>query len=634
MNFLFAHFYSFLPVPLIIFSIIIIGRFFLKYIGNFEGSESLIFSYALGYGIVSHIFFIFGIFGFYNKFAAWFFAVGVILILHRVSKKVFLEILGHINNFRHLLKRNIFISTPIILCLCAAFALSFMPPHYYDSLVYHLALPSEYIKNNSIRPLGYNLYSHFPQNAEMTFLFSLLAGDEITANIITFFTSMFLLASLYTFTKKHTVDEKTGILSVFFMVSSTFFMLLSASTYVELHIAFLCFVAVWLFLRYVRTKENDSLLLSAVISGLAIGVKYTGFSNLIAINILLIIFSIKNKEGIINISSKIFSFNLAAFVSSAIWFVKNSIYTGNPVFPFFYNILGYGDAGWNRSSASGYFEMLTEYSHKSSIFFELFLLPYNVIFNPVKFGGGIDVLGDFGWTLLLLSFPLIFFFKKKLSNSLYPIVYCTVVFLIWFFTKPVLRFLVPLAGMLAVISALSIYEFYRRASFISKFLLVSLVSGITLVNMWYFFFIAGIFQPTGVITGFESRGGYLGRILKNSPYPAFEYINKYLSKESRIFFVGEQRTFYCDAKMVATNVFAPNPLISWANDSSTADELHKKIKLQNFDYIFYNISEAERLRPYGIFDFTDKGLGNWRGLLKKLESRIVFYQKGLAIYKL
>lgn len=666
-----------LSALIIVFSVVVVGGMFLDIFKvKFDRDEKFIFSYAVGYGLLSHIVFILGVIGLYEKWAAW------LIIFFIFTLRLLKKLLSRYQNgvgWRYYqgtsLARFLYGFVPKSLsgrvvffvslaCVFVIFALSFVPPHYYDSLVYHLALPAEYIKNNSIKPLHFNLYSHFPQNAEMLFTLGLLIGDEITTNLLTFFTSVIFLLSIFVFIKKVTTSISNAWFGIFLVATTPFFMLLSPSTYVELHIAFFSFVSFWFFIKFLETLSLKLLFLLSIFCGFTIGVKYTGFATLLTINSLLLVFFLKEKlrhyryiqDHRINPGTKntlqprfstrltqienfkipwlrsFFVLNFGAFISSFIWYAKNFIYTGNPVFPFFYNVFGYRNIDWNQQSAAGYFSMLTEYSHRSSVFYEIILLPYNLIFNPVRFGGGIDVLGDFGWVIFLCVSPLFLIMVGKIKNAGFMILYAAIIFAVWFFTKPVLRFLIPASGIFAVLSAMAIGILYKKINSVLKLSLVIFIASLTAINIYYFMYIVSFFRPWKVVSGQITRDEYLSSVLRHSPYPAFLFINKYLDSNAKIFFVGEQRSFYCKTKLVATNVFAPNPLVRWADSARTSDELLTKIKLQNFTHIFYNIPESERLRGYGIFNFTPQGLRNWLELLEKLE--LIFDYRGLRIYKL
>lgn len=615
------------------FTLLAVGRRAIEAFGLKIGGPSAraIFSFAVGYGLMAHVFFALGVVGLYTKAVGWIIFGAAVFLSRGTLKNLYDDILSAAAGLRAAVGASPATAFAALFFILLTALLSLAPPHFYDSLVYHLALPSEYIKQNSIRALPNNLFSHFPQNAEMIFLFALLLGDGVTANLLTFFTSVFALGAVYIFTRDR-FGASAAALSVFILSSSTFFMLLASCTYVEIHLAFMLFAAFWLFAEYAERDDERLLAAAGVLSGFAVGIKYTGFAGLFALNVILLSHSFFRRAAVSAVLRRLFALNAAAFAASAVWFIKNAVYAGNPVFPFFYRIFGYKNVGWTDAAAAGYFAMLTEYSHKSSIFFELLALPYNMIFNPIKFGGGMDVLGDLGWTLFLAATPVAIFFLKKNSALRRLFVYSALFFAVWFATKPVLRFFVPAALPLAVISGVVINQIYRRLPSIPRMFVVAAVLAASLSNLRYFLFVTSFFNPARVIIGSESREAYLIRTLKNSPVAAFGYINREAAPDGRIFFVGEQRLYYCSAFAAASNVFAPNPLIAWADAAVSADELLETIRLKNFTHIFYNIPEGERLAPYGIFDFSAKGKKNWNELLYNLLPRAVYYDGACIIY--
>jgi len=139
-------------------------------------------------------------------------------------------------------------------------------------------------------------------------------------------------------------------------------------------------------------------------------------------------------------------------------------------------------------------------------------------------------------------------------------------------------------------------------------------------------------QPFRVALGLETKDDYLTNRLKYSPYPVFEYINKNLSDKDKIFFVGEQRSFYCKKKYIASNVFAPNPLIDWANNSKNYLELINKMKSYGITHVIYNKNEGQRLLGYGIFNFSLQGKKNWEELISN--TKLLFHYNEVYLYSL
>ncbi len=634
---------------------------------NFAGGRDFFkesfLSVALGYGALALFIFLLGVIGFYQgfKFYVALAFYTIVLVYYLVKKKEFIPDLKSLHqSFLNILSlhRNtvsLFFDIGGIFFLLIAFALSFLPPHYYDSLVYHLALPSEYIKNNSIVPVPYNLYSHFPQNAEMTFLIALKVGNEASAQLVTFFLSCLVAVGVRKFIRVNFETEIGASAGFFILASAPFFLFLAPSTYVEFHQAFLSFATFWCMWDYLLKQElpsasrrifSSEILCAGIFSGLAIGVKYTAFASLAALNIMFIWLYLKkilygsmsppsDRKKII---ADFFALNASAFFIASPWFIKNFLFTGNPIFPFFYEIFrGSGSSvGWNDYAAQGYFSALTEYAHKSSVFFELVTLPYNLLIKPLKFGGGIDVLGDFGWLVFFVFGALSLLWWRK---NFYVLLYAIIVGVIWFLTKPVLRFLVPLAPVLAVLCGMTAGYFMEKKILRPTRIIIFLaIVGCALHSFYYFLFIARYFRPLSYLSGRETKSQYLSNTLKYSPYPAFEFINelhkkcKAEGKSVRVFFVGEQRAFYCKAPLVAPSVFAPNPLVEWADTSSTPVALFLKLRTQKFTLIFYNTFEGERLRPYGIFDFTLRGENIWKEFLARFSERIIYQDKYSIIY--
>lgn len=624
--------------------------------------EDGIFSLAAGYGALASLFFLAGVAGIYRT---WFAAAATLTPVAAATALFGApSIIGKFTNIFFVAKRRLpsispaflWTTTAFFFILCA-FALSLLPPHHYDSLVYHLALPAEYIKNNSISPAPYNLYSHFPQNAEMIFLAALLLADGVAAQLITFFLGVALVRSVYFFTKKYTrasgknylmsppdssrptdLPSASAAAASALLASSPFFLLLASSTYVEIHQAFIAFAAFWAFVKFLETDDGKYLIFSGALSGVAVGVKYTGFAAVAAVNVILVLRFLRGtfagaSKSIKVALGEIAVFTLAAIIAASPWLIKNIIYTGNPVFPFFYKVFGYALTGWTSAAADGYFAALTEYAHKSSVFFELAMLPYNLVFNPVRYGGGIDVLGDFGWpALLVAAIVACIFLRRKLKFASKAALYSATVFAVWFLTKPVLRFLVPLSGVLAVLGGVAAGFFLTRKSFVVRAMAGLSLAAALAANANYFFFIAGFFKPREFLLGRQNLVGYLASTQKNSPHRAFEYLNNALPSGSRVLFVGEQRAYYCLVPLVAPGVFAPNPLVAWADTAASPTELLETLRLKNFTHIFYNVLEGERLKPYGIFGFSEVGARNWEGLLKILLRRAVYYDGTCVIY--
>jgi 4-amino-4-deoxy-L-arabinose transferase-like glycosyltransferase len=201
---------------------------------------------------------------------------------------------------------------------------------------------------------------------------------------------------------------------------------LSTGAYVELPLAGFIFFSVRAFaLSQEKQGSSKWLIVSGVLSGLAIAVKYTGAICPIILFLILIPPIISGNKRKIR---DLFVFSSSVLLPTLPWLIKNALTIGNPVFPFFYQHFG-AHQGWTAQNAAGYFSQLTEYDAKSHMFIELFKAPWNLSGGALRYGGGFDVLGDFGWPLIFLSAPLAIFLSRKDKNIFLLTIYAAAHFL-------------------------------------------------------------------------------------------------------------------------------------------------------------------------------------------------------------
>ncbi|MFN3966199.1 MAG: hypothetical protein ACK4JE_00670, partial [Endomicrobiia bacterium] len=370
------------------------------------------------------------------------------------------------------------------------------------------------------------------------------------------------------------------------------------------------------------------LVLSGIFCGLASGVKYTGIIAPFVITILLFGFYTKYKKYKLK---EIFIFVAVCFLTFCPWLIRNTINTGNPFFPFFTKIFGYGKIPIIEISVKNYFSILEEYSIKNNILKELFYSPWDFSKLILKFGSGADILGTFGWAIFFLIFPLIISIKPVFPINFLSI-YLILHFLFWFLTAFVLRFLFPVVGIFSVIASyITVMAVRKKISLVTPFI-IFLVLAYTISNFFIYFYIQNIIQPWNVALGFESKKEYLTRKLKNSSYPVFEFINKNLTENSKILFIGEERGFYCKRNYVAENVCIPNPITEILNKAKSIEEIKSQLKNNGFTHILFNKNEAERLKSYSTFELNETGKKNWQNIIETLP--LIYSHKEVYLFEL
>lgn len=131
------------------------------------------------------------------------------------------------------------------LCLIIAgaflsFLLAFAPVTYYDSLVYHLALPQAYVQAGHWISQRDLIYSAFPQVMEMLWTLGLLLSNDILANLLGWIISLMGIVGVYAYGKRF-LSQSTGLWAATLLGVMPAYMLLSTGGYVDVGLAVFSF---------------------------------------------------------------------------------------------------------------------------------------------------------------------------------------------------------------------------------------------------------------------------------------------------------------------------------------------------------------------------------------------------------
>ncbi len=516
--------------------------------------------------------------------------------------------------------------------LCA-----FAPPTYYDSLVYHLALPAKYLQEGKIGFIPYNHYSHFPQNMEMIFAWFLALGDDISSHIFNV-----LLAALLGWVMHRLsllLHPQTRIQwPLFLFLSAPCVILLSTETYVEIPLAFWTLLSIWGCVKGLEIQKTELpkgptssqwFLLSGLMAGFATGIKYTGIITPFILFLLILLWPREQplKKRVMD-AVCLFVPALIVFLP---WMIKNFIFTGgNPVFPFLPKLFHAANVYLSQESANAYFRVLDEYRGTSSFLVEIFYFPFRLATDPMSFGGGFDVTGDLGWILPIFLFPLFFFIIKGNKTHWFFLVYTITHIVIWISLRPVLRFLFPIFPLVCLMAGMGVEGIMSRTTVWTKRAIILFVSLFVISNIVLFYLFENERDPFLVSLGLETRKQYLSR--KIDGYYGLDYINQTLPVNSRVFLVGDQRGYYTGHPYLAPMALLPQPLRLWADEAENGEQLRKKLLELNFTHLFYHRKEAARLKSYGVLDLTDHGFETWGQMLQKLP--ILYNDASVTVYLL
>ena len=616
------------------------GRVVLRLFGarDISESEKTLVGATLGLGLLSQAVFLLGLLGLLKTWAA----VALLGALWVLGFTELRDIFRSLAANRNLLTERPFAALAVLLPLALAYLACFVPPHQYDALVYHLALPAAYIREGRIFPVQHLVYTHFPQNGEMLYGLALLLGSDTLAQLFTWLGAFLSVWWVFELGKRE-APASAVLLACLIVATHAGVLLLASAAYVE------CIAMLWItasalsFFRWFETpREGPSrgwLALAGVFAGLGVGTKYyAGICPLLFGAFLLVRWAARaDAEGAQRRGRRrdFAVYAAAAALVGSPWLLKNLWTVGNPVFPFLYQWLPARGVAWAAGSAGRYFDVLTEYGHQGGTPREFLRFVLTAAAGSSRYGGGADVLGSLGWGLLFAAFPAAVWAAARNRYMCWVFLYCLGHWAIWFGTRVVLRFLIVLVPLAALPTAFGLRQawlalgprdfgpgipaVHAPAARAGRWLLAGAAALLAAVNLGLFAYVQEVFGSPSVLAGLQTRREYLSKRLDY--YPCARFAAERLGRNDRILLVGEQRGYYVEQPHAATSVVAPNRFVLAANEAADADDLARRLKAEGFVYMLYVPAEARRLgEGYRIFAFTERGAANWNGLRGRLRS--------------
>ena len=520
-----------------------LGRLSRRWLDYSVPLEEIVFSAALGLGALSLLTFGLGLVGLLHRWLFWLLLLVLAVILYPQIRAVANPLReGPLLPTGTRLNRSLAIYLGFILAL--TFFQCLTPPIAWDSQVYHLTGPKLYLQAHRL-PVDIDIpYLGFPPLLEMLFMAGLLLKGDIVARLIHYAYGFLTLLAMFAFAQRY-FNRKVAWLSMAILYSVPSLVLISTWAYVDLGLIFYEFTAFYALMRWLEAKDKRWLALTAILCGLAMGVKYT--SVILPITLALIIVLKVRQEGLKETAQALLLLGLLAIVVASPWYLENFFSAGNPFYPFFF-----GGIYWDEFRAWWYSRTGTGLA---------FTTPWRLLVAPWE----ITVLGIQGTEsydatigpILLTVVPLLALVWRKIAPEErrvigYALLVCLIQYLFWLYgvAQSALlvqtRLLFPIFALLALLAGYTVDKLTlltRRAFslqwFVTAVLLLTL--GLNAVSSALHFISD---SPLRYLTGFESKENYLTRHL-GLYYTTVVHINENLPPSAKILFLWEPRSYYC-----------------------------------------------------------------------------------------
>jgi len=404
--------------------------------------------------------------------------------------------------------------------------------------------------------------------------------------------------------------------------------LLSSGGYVDIGLTLFCFMALYAVCVWNENPTPDWLVIGGLFAGWAVGTKYTGALPMALTGLFVAVRLWRREKQRAWIG--LLMFGGSALLVFSPWLIKNTLFVGNPVFPFLYRFGIKMLNPWVNDAAAGYFAGITEYYSRP-----IWALPavlWETAVNGIGFGRGVDVLGDFGWLPLIALLPGLWLCRQRSYYAKLLLIFSLAFFGFWALTRPVLRFLLPVAPLWALLAGYAWVHGVRPQAAAVRWVSRGFLGAFLLSGLFLFFYTASVLSPFGVALGLEGREVYLTRMLNY--YAAAEFVNTQTPENSRVYVLGDQRGYYYKRDVMISPVFSKNLMTEWANTAPDARTLFRQLKEEGITHILVNRPEFERLKEgYPSLRFNEHGQTNWDQMQSKLLSPL-YHDRSCDVYAL
>lgn len=514
------------------------------------------------------------------------------------------------------------------------------PEIFYDSLVYHLALPKLYLLRGGLSATPENIYSGLPLGVQLLYGMGLsLAGEDLTAFLHAFF-GLSAAVGLYACVSR-AAGARAGALAALLFYACPLVEYASWACGVDLASAFYVTAALCVMTGGAGDapgREGGRSLVAGLLVGFAAGTKF----NVAPVGLALVLGHAwlerragRGWRGPLLMAA-------AAAAATAPWLLKNAALYGNPFFPFLRGAFGGPEpADWRAFlEAAGSRDLARTFTTWQG-FKEFVSLPAEATM-------GTWPLGDWPGPVFAALFPAALAVRWGAGEGEPPAWrlaagMAALGFASWWLASSLVRYLVPALPLVAAAVALAVERgawprLLRAAAWTAAFV------GTLLATQCVWRQGAGIGQ-WAFLRGETTREAYLGtqRVTYGLPYfAAAQWVNANLPPKAKVLLLGESRAFYLERDFVAATVYDHNPF--WAAAAAAADgaALREALRGHGVTHVLMSVRQLHfRHDSPGVFprdaaaaEAVDDFLRRWVDVLWEERDDAGARQRWLIVYRL
>ena len=532
---------------------------------------------------------------------------------------------------------------PLVVYLAITLGLAFLvaltPPVDWDGLFYHLTGPRFYIAQHRIVPRIDIPHLSFPSLMEMLYLYGMLLKSDVAAKLVHFWYALLLTGLVYLLARRHLYPQAVWP-SVAIFASMPMIPVLAGWAYNDIALAFYQLAAVYTLGNWFADRRRQWLMLSAVMCGLAMGLKYTSFVCPLTL-VMLIVWrqAVRERARADVVFRSLLLFSAAALLVASPWYVKNFFFTGNPFYPFAYEV--FGGHLWDEFRAAWYARAGTGIGLNP---LKLLALPWTLTLGIRDMNYYDGRMGP----LFLALLPLLVVYGvyrprrgeiQRPAAVGYLLTFALAQYLVWtwgviasrslFQSRLLLPCFVAMAPALAV--ALDALRAFDRPAFSLHRFVWMTIAIVLALNVVYQGLDFLRIDPLPYLAGRESRDEFLTRNL-GQHYAAMQYINENLPSGAKILFLWEPRSYYCQRQAQPDAI-----LETWKHlvyEYGSVDAIARHLADEGYTHVLLHQKGLEFVVEAGMDPITGEDVRLWEDLASDYLTVVHREGEGYVLYAL
>lgn len=497
------------------------------------------------------------------------------------------------------------------------------PPHNLDEAIYHLPVAKLFAREGRVFPVCDNWAGNLPFLVQMIYAACVAAKADIAAKLFSLGLTIATAFAIYGFCVRF-LGRRVGGYAIFAFFGAGMVIEVAVTARVDVTLAGVVFLATYAMINYLDSDRPGWLYVSGLLSGVALGIKYTAVIWVALLPVMLIAERVTRRPLRVSaLARQCVAYAVVVLAVGSPWYIKNLIWFHNPMYP-----LVTGEVADVNGGRVRYFEDADVRRMDAHLLTARFEDPERVqllqneldkaasrrtdphhpfrfweyFTKPSTYSTAAESFHDPNYLFVL--FPLILFFRRQR----------------WVLWLGVLSVGFYLGVASASWSARNFLPVYPALTVVVAFVLVELSDRlekrVPIIRALPFVVVimvvaSGSFVSASQIHNMRSLDFFVGAISRREfmstmfYYPAISFINRELPPDARVMMIGAQMSYDLERAYVADVNLTATEWQRILARSDSLEEAHKNLRDRGITHILLFPSLFKHAARVGIRD----GLG-------------------------